>query len=125
MKLAALLDSSRPRGRPVEGASGVEETLRSILAIEAQARSIVDEAESRSKEMLARAQAEAAEVERAAAREAPQEAEQIRTAARQAAEEEQARILAEADEEARRLEERARPQLEAAAEVVVRRIARL
>lgn len=101
----------------------MEETLRSILAIEEQARAIVDEAERRSKEMVVRAQAEAAEAERAAAREVPQEAERIRAAAREAADEERAHILAEADEEARRLEERARPQLEAAAEVVVRRIA--
>ncbi|HOG46058.1 MAG TPA: hypothetical protein PLJ35_11035 [Anaerolineae bacterium] len=99
-----------------------EEMLRSVLAVEAQARAVVAQAERAAGESDARALAEAAALRQRLANEGAQEAARLRMAARRQAEAARARLLAAAGEEARRLDEEAAPRVEGAIRLVLQRV---
>ena len=84
----------------------MEEILRRILSIEAEARAIVSEAQELATMLKEQTKGEVDEILAQAREEAKREAEALQEKARQEAEEERARILAQTQQELQRLEEK-------------------
>jgi len=83
----------------------MEEILKRILSIEAEAKATVSEAQEVATMLKEQSKREVDRILAQARKEAEREAKALRERIRQEAEEERARILSQADQELRRLEE--------------------
>ena len=98
-------------------------TIARILSIEQEAVKIHDRAERFAKRTIKDAEQAAANLNEQTLSQAHQQAQRIKTTSRKAARAERARIIAQAEVEARRLEELAAPHLNSAVKFVLDQVA--